>query len=410
MYKAAGISSETDGDEKQIMKSKNIQQSQFLVLTAYILYLVIYTIDMSQYARIDSWDAIKTFSGILILAIALFGIAIKSKFKPKTLIVTSIVLAVGVFAGMHSLRTANLLSVVVFIFAGSFLESDKYFKVYFWTCTICVVGIILLSFIAPPENIISFRGTRSGRMYLGFEWVSYASNYLFHIVVAYFSQRKKVINIRNTVLFVSLNIILFKYTDTKAVFYELILYLLMLWILKLREEFWELRIFSLASYITFPLFSIISIVPTFLYTPANPIMLAADKLLTGRLSVGRMVLNQYSVKLWGNVMSYEGTGLEHNADSSYVNVLIEYGWVVFILLIIGFTILHVRNYKNHQFFLYVGLLIIAIHSITDPQLFSLRFNPYIIMIGSVLADRKKLYFPEIRRKRKKKKRIITLSK
>lgn len=55
-----------------------------------------------------------------------------------------------------------------------------------------------------------------------------------------------------------------------------------------------------------------------------------------------------------------------------------------ILVVFGFVFLSKRALKEKQYVLCIALIMLAVHSFSDPQLFSLQYDPFLILIGTAV--------------------------
>ena len=110
-----------------------------------------------------------------------------------------------------------------------------------------------------------------------------------------------------------------------------------------------------------------------------------NDVLSQRLRFGQNGLLQWGVSLFGTSVSWDIDASSYNyIDSSYVNILVCYGVIVFFIVVIGFTLSHRAVAKKGNEELCVCLMIWAFRGIIDPQLFLIWFNPFMFIIGKAL--------------------------
>ena len=116
-----------------------------------------------------------------------------------------------------------------------------------------------------------------------------------------------------------------------------------------------------------------------------------NDMLTGRLYLGNAAINQFGINLFGTeiewILSDDSNKLTDYlyVDSSYVNALLTYGPAVLALIIASFSVLIYRKHATGQYQFTIVLLLLAVHSFSDPQLMELRFDPFLMLLsGSIL--------------------------
>jgi hypothetical protein len=209
--------------------------------------------------------------------------------------------------------------------------------------------------------------------------------------------KKKNIGIKDTVMIAILNRIIYQLTDTKAVYFEIYLLLLLLWGLRIAPTIYKSRFFKIGTLALMPVLATLSIWLSYIYTTANYALLFLNKLLNTRLSLGHLALERYGLTWFGSETAWvtgrygiERTEAYFYVDSSYLNIALSFGMVTLVLVVTGFFILNRKALAEHQYVLCVVLIMLAIHSFSDPQLFDLKYNPFIILAGSAFLRKEAL--------------------
>ncbi len=120
------------------------------------------------------------------------------------------------------------------------------------------------------------------------------------------------------------------------------------------------------------------------YNPENSFMLFLDKLLTGRLKLGKRTFDNYDTTLWGQYIDMHGNGgtLEKPEyytfiDCSYINILMRFGLIVFCVVILIIITVMVKNMNNTLVLLAIS--IVCLHSMIEHHLFEFYYNIFIIL-------------------------------
>lgn len=145
------------------------------------------------------------------------------------------------------------------------------------------------------------------------------------------------------------------------------------------------------AYAVFPVAAVTMIAVVVMYGKGIGIAYKMDRYLHGRANYGWNALKEYKITPFGTNFEMFGFGSAvitdkkayNFLDSSYVNILIRYGFVVFIVVgVIWFYLMRKASKADNRRMLFV-MAIIAIHSFEEHHMLDVMFNPLIPM---VLAD------------------------
>ena len=90
--------------------------------------------------------------------------------------------------------------------------------------------------------------------------------------------------------------------------------------------------------------------------------------------------------MFGSDVVWETDASKYNyIDSSYINIMICYGLIVFLVVIVGFTIAGRFAVKENNRAMCLALLLWFARAVIDPQLFLLWFNPFLFLIGEAFS-------------------------
>ena len=113
-------------------------------------------------------------------------------------------------------------------------------------------------------------------------------------------------------------------------------------------------------------------------------MAKLNTLFSTRLAIGKEAFERYDIKLWGQNIPMIGNGGTTEPvqgyfflDSSYVNILLRLGLVVFILIMLMISIIMIRNI-NQPYILAV-MVIICIHSVMEHHMFELFCDVFLML-------------------------------
>jgi hypothetical protein len=370
--------------------------SEQLVIFAYCIFVLVNVLNTTQFKNVIGWSyitvGVKYFCLLLVSCPFLLG----NTLKKNTVLLYAILAIIGVVVALSGGRKSEIVLVLVFFATGHEVKSDKFLKSYFVVVLCAVLFTLLLYVVGIYEYDVAIGGGRS-RLYTGFTYTTYLPNYFFHLILVYFVIKKKNIGIKDTVMIAILNRIIYQLTDTKAVYFEIYLLLLLLWGLRIAPTIYKSRFFKIGTLALMPVLATLSIWLSYIYTTANYALLFLNKLLNTRLSLGHLALERYGLTWFGSETAWvtgrygiERTEAYFYVDSSYLNIALSFGMVTLVLVVTGFFILNRKALAEHQYVLCVVLIMLAIHSFSDPQLFDLKYNPFIILAGSAFLRKEAL--------------------
>ena len=120
------------------------------------------------------------------------------------------------------------------------------------------------------------------------------------------------------------------------------------------------------------------------YNPEITWMAKLNTLFSTRLAIGKEAFERYDIKLWGQNIPMIGNGGTTEPvqgyfflDSSYVNILLRLGLVVFVLIMLMISIIMIRNI-NQPYILAV-MVIICIHSVMEYHMFELFCDVFLML-------------------------------
>lgn len=369
--------------------NNSIFESIFLLMYSVIIFINI--MGSSQITEWVYWGKTTTIVLGLALAVILSAYFFYGHIDRRAFLVGVTLIILCLLIRQQSDKGKDIIFFTAFAFLGTFVNRERFVKRYIYIAGFTVAFIIILyaagifytrSIGRDQEDIV--------RLYLGFNYTTYTANYLFHIVIAYFFIKKKQINLLETVIIMSLNIIVFVLTDTQAVFFELMAIVAVLWILRIFPYFFKYRIFKVITTWTMPLLAVIIFILSFGYSSDNALLGKIDILLSGRLSLANKAIARYGLKPFGNKVEWQTGILGEDrfdeyfyVDSSYLNIALTFGVIILLFVVIGFMILGRSKHKEKKYIACIALIFLAIHSFTDPQLFEPRYNPMILYLGAV---------------------------
>ncbi|MBS4761921.1 hypothetical protein KG089_04225 [Carnobacteriaceae bacterium zg-ZUI252] len=230
----------------------------------------------------------------------------------------------------------------------------------------------------------------------GYVFVTFVSNYLFHVLLMWWYIRQQKLSWIEIGAMSGLTLYVYRLTDTRSALLFSFLAIFIMVVVKLTKR-WEMRFltqFILKYGVT--LIGMVPIVLTYAYNPNNAFMAKLNSILTDRLYLGKVATELFKIKPFGQGIewTFYGDTPQRYAngniydylyvDSAFVNTLLNYGFILLCFIFIAHYALSKLPQFNQKYFALV-ILIVALHAMFDPQLLEIQYNPFILALGYTIS-------------------------
>jgi hypothetical protein len=364
-----------------LTKKKNIYAILYYILL--ILWLSVQILSTSEIKQMLPFDLAYVSNRLLVLVILIQFLNLKLVKKDLML---AILILIGVLVYL-STRNVTIFSLAVLIFGARNLELKRTIKICFSTQVFWVILIVLLSIVGVIDNTVYLRNGQdptSARYALGFYYSTFVAHYFFSIIIEYiYLKKEEKLSIFEIVSILFINTLLYGLTDTKAVFYSIIVLILVIALNNFKPQILNSRVVKYFSVISFPLFTILIFLLSYFYNPNNLFLSKLNNALSDRLRLGNEGFERLDFTLFGQTVDFATRKQENDAsdnfkyffiDSSYLNIFFTLGVVALLVILIIYTWNQIYLIKNNFTFKYLALGFLALHSFADPQLVDLSYN------------------------------------
>lgn len=360
--------------------------NNLLFYIPYIIWLSMNILVDSAYESFPYFSRIFSITNIICLMTILFCLL----RKKLSLSMFPVICLCGICILISAFNSGlfRIIFPFLFIVAASDMRWKEMIKVSLIVECILML-FILLSFcigILPNETIGRLDG--SYRYYMGYNYTTLSTNYFFHMVLMYLFVKNKKMRWPSYLIISILNIFFFITTDTKAIFVLVFLVLICVFGVEHFSISWiQKKWITIFFQNVFYIFSFLSIEVILGFRWGSWVLTKINSILTNRLSLGRQAYDQYGISILGQNITwnteFNGPDPYLYVDSAYMNIAINYGIVILILLCVGFTWVMCKAIKERDIMLVIICFFLAAHSITDPQIYMMWYNPFLLLIGAV---------------------------
>ena len=316
----------------------------------------------------------------------------RGKYTIKELIVgmsVFIPIAISFYVGRHPV----VLLVLAYVYASKGCDVEKNVK-YVLIALIIAYVVIVLSRVFGISKEAIFKQMKYGQMKnrysFGFGYTCVGTIYFLFITIIYIYLRKNKFSVIEAIVILLINILLYLLTFTRNNFYFIILIVIFAFFMKYNENTFLYKVFGMLTVISPILGSIIIYVLTRLYGIGVPFAIKFNSFVTGRLHLTNDAFVKYGISLFGNPVDFiggaaSGTIRYNYVDSAYMQYLIQYGLIVFIILLVYFTFLSYKAYKFNNKWVLICFFIINYHAVFDDRLLNITLNPFLLLFLPYLA-------------------------
>ena len=317
----------------------------------------------------------------------------KMRVSYKYLILSILLLLSGVLVYFQTNRLNFLVYSMLLILLVN-VDMKVVLRNYVIVAGILVVGVFLLSLVGMVPNL---QYNRAGviRNSFGFIYPTDFASHCFYLFLAISYLLKDKFIWTRSLFGVLLSAFIIKYCDARLNALSILLAtVIFIYFYYSKEK--KLKIFALFPYSAVIFASIVTYL-SYKFSWSNPFLVTVNKLITGRLALGRNAFDTFGVHLFGTRnVQFIGSGgktesvIGYNyVDSSYVQMLFTYGIVPVVLLIIIYVVASRKQYKDGQYLLVAILSLIAFNCMIEAFWFVPTYNIFMFLLFTTNTFSKK---------------------
>ena len=331
----------------------------------------------------------------LFLVVLLLGLRFlyKMRVSYKYLILSILLLLSGVLVYFQTNRLNFLVYSMLLVLLVN-VDMKVVLRNYVIVAGILVVGVFLLSLVGMVPNL---QYNRAGviRNSFGFIYPTDFASHCFYLFLAISYLLKDKFIWTRSLFGVLLSAFIIKYCDARLNALSILL-ATVIFIYFYYSNGKKLKIFALLPYSAVVFASVVTYL-SYKFSWSDPFLVSINKLITGRLGLGRNAFDTFGVHLFGTRnVQFIGSGgktesvIGYNyVDSSYVQMLFTYGIVPVVLLIIIYVVASRKQYKDGQYLLVAILSLIAFNCMIEAFWFVPTYNIFMFLLFTTNTFSKK---------------------
>lgn len=331
----------------------------------------------------------------LFLVVLLLGLRFlyKMRVSYKYLILSILLLLSGGLVYVQTNRLNFLVYSMLLVLLVN-VDMKVVLRNYVVVAGILVVGVFLLSLVGMVPNL---QYNRAGviRNSFGFIYPTDFASHCFYLFLAVSYLLKDKFIWTRSLFGVLLSAFIIKYCDARLNALSILL-ATVIFIYFYYSNGKKLKIFALLPYSAVVFASVVTYF-SYKFSWSNPFLVSINKLITGRLALGRNAFDTFGVHLFGTRnVQFIGSGgktesvIGYNyVDSSYVQMLFTYGIVPVVLLLIIYVVASRKQYKDGQYLLVAILSLIAFNCMIEAFWFVPTYNIFMFLLFTTNTFSKK---------------------
>lgn len=322
----------------------------------------------------------------LFLVVLLLGLRFlyKMRVSYKYLILSILLLLSGVLVYFQTNRLNFLVYSMLLVLLVN-VDMKVVLRNYVVVAGILVVGVFLLSLVGMVPNL---QYNRAGviRNSFGFIYPTDFASHCFYLFLAISYLLKDKLIWTRTLFGFLLSAFIIKYCDARLNALSILL-ATVIFIYFYYSNGKKIKIFALLPYSAVVFASVVTYF-SYKFSWSNPFLVSINKLITGRLALGRNAFDTFGVHLFGTRnVQFIGSGgktesvIGYNyVDSSYVQMLFTYGIVPVVLLLIIYVVASKKQYKDGQYLFVAILSLIAFNCMIEAFWFVPTYNIFMFLL------------------------------
>lgn len=362
------------------------------LLVAVVLTLVI-SIDMIQTSMLapilPHIPNIVPFFGVVLLGIRFLYI---KQYSSTFLLFAPLLLIAGclIYYNTKNLNASMYLFLIIFLYK---VELESVLKLYVGISLFFVVLIILLSIIGVIPNLQFVQERAAGivvRNSFGFIYPTDFASHCFYLFTALsYLLRKKFIFLR-TLSGVALAAFIIHYCDARLNALSILVATGVFFYFYYRNKT-EWRLFALLPFAA-GIASTVMVYLSMQFSWSHPMYVFLNNLVSMRLHLGHEALKKYPVQQFGtrgvSFVGYGGkteTVLNYDyVDSSYVQMLFNYGMIPVILLVCLYMVQSWSLYRRKNYLLLICLTLVAANRMFEAFWVRPSYNIFIFLLFATI--------------------------
>ena len=375
----------------RVYQKENLRKKEIIFLTAAFLKFLVQALNMSVIPTMIGAETCQklfkvfTYTSYLLVALGV-AISLDTSYSKRETVIMSIMLVVTVAGSIYSGN--DILLLMLYVYGAKDISIERVIR---WFCAWMITAFVLIvagSQIGLIENWVFFAETSRPRWGLGYTYPTHTSSVLFMCVLLFCYVRKDKLSVWEILLIEAVNYWMYKYTDSRAGVMLVALIPIVFYLMKfIKQPIRESKLECILKF-SFLICAAAIWIMTICYNGTG-ILGKIDSILSSRLYYGQYSMRTYGVHLFGQKIQWVGwggigytkqelSGVYNYVDSSYLQLLLVNGLLVWTMIMVGWTITSIYAVNRNNRYLAWALAFLALYCMVEQWLMNLGANPFLL--------------------------------
>lgn len=350
-----------------------IKKKQILTLIFYVAYFFIIISDMFSQIKVIS-DYLNYFDYIALFLLIVVFIIQNKNYHTKSLIYSVMLLIIGIITFIYS-KDKTILKLIMLLITFKEIDFDKFIKTDCFLKIGLLLFVVLAFFLGFTNNILVYREGIL-RNAFGFSHPNKIGLYLMMISLeSYYIMRNKKIIIP-FILSIIISSVIFLFIDSRTTLLIIILNIIFICLNKIfKNKILEKKIIEIVVKNLFLILTIITLILAHKFSFNNSFLVKLNQLLSYRISYNHYFLTNYGINIFGNFVE---TSKYLILDSSYLNIILRFGYILFFCLYFLFYKSFKDMYKKKNYILLIIFVLLLFYGFSESFLYKVSTNAFLL--------------------------------
>lgn len=360
------------------MEMKNNQKGINFTCHAFIWCMNIsFVISMSQLYEYQFFHYVAVFLDVIAALFLLFHYVLDRGLRIRTARFAVIAMAIGVISFFGS-NGPTILKLILFVLAVQG-TGEKRILAYFYRSLILGTVIVMLSAFGGLTTLTYYSRFKQAYSF-GFQNPNTVPVVLFAILSAINIAHEDSLKIKHIILEFVATLLFYYFCKGRTAFYICMLMFLLLIIRKPLQNTKFLKVVAWPFQFLFLILAAFSYYITMMYQAGSTQWQNFDFLLSGRLYAWQSYYKLYGISIFGSRLNTEYYGA---LDNAYLQLLLKYGVVAFILYAAIFIVISRYAWKNNRWVLFTMIIASEFYFLAEFGPMIVNFCPVLLCFGCV---------------------------
>lgn len=348
------------------------------ILFYFSYFLVVSSEMLTQVKYIAGY--LKYFDYLAILILFVVFLIQSKNYSFKSFIYSIIFIFLSVIVTYVS-KDSNILKLVLFLICFKDINFSECVKVDFYIKLLLVLLVMLLYSFNMTVNIPVYRNGVLRKAF-GFKHPNKIGMYLMMICLDCIYLSKGKFNMYYSFVILIIITFLFMFVDSRTSVLIVILAISFIYINKItKSKIIENKLVKIGTSNLFLIMTLLTLLLTILTSNGNLLAVKINRVLSYRFTFNKYFLTQYHISLFGNNII---TNNMYLLDSSYINILLRYGIIMWIWIYFLFFKTINKLYNDKEFVLLIIIILLMLYGFSESFLYKITANVFLLYFGKIL--------------------------